>query len=79
MHSPQHNFTLVFTYMKMMCFYHFNVPYHRIFDLFTNKYTYLQVRIKSLPFIIHTTYDKIFYVKLTHTICIDIIEIFLSL
>ena len=43
----------------MVCFYHFNVPYLRISDLFTDKYTYLQVSVKSLSFIIHEIFDKI--------------------
>ena len=79
MHSPQHNFTLVFTYMNMVCFYHVNVPYFRIFDLFTNKYTYLQVRIKSLSFIIHAIYDKISYAKLTHTFALILSRFFVTL
>lgn len=58
MHSTQNNFTLVIPYMKMVCFYHFNIPYLRIFDLFTDKYTYLQVSVKSLSFIIHAIFDK---------------------
>ena len=58
MHSTQNNFTLVIPYMKMVCFYDFNIPYLRIFDLFTDKYTYLQVSVKSLSFIIHAIFDK---------------------
>ena len=44
--------------MKMVCFHHFNIPYLRIFDLFIDKYTYLQVSVKSLSFIIHAIFDK---------------------
>ena len=69
MHSPQNNFTLVIPYMKMVCFYHSNVPYLRISDLFTDKYTYLQVSVKSLSFIIHEIFD-------TNLYCINIIEFF---
>ena len=53
----------------MVCFYHCNVPYLRISDLFTDKYTYLQVSVKSLSFIIHEIFD-------TNLYCIYIIEIF---
>ena len=45
-------------HMHVVCFYQFNIPYIIIFDLFTKKYTYLQVSIKNLSFISHAVYDK---------------------
>ena len=65
----KNNFTLVFTHMNLLCFHHLNVTYLRIFDLFTNKHTYLQVSIKSLSLIIHAIFKK-FYINVTHTVCI---------
>lgn len=45
-------------HMHVVCFYQFNIPYIIIFDLFTKKYTYLQVSIKNLSFISHAVYHK---------------------
>lgn len=45
-------------HMPVVRFYQFNIPYIRIFDFFTKKYTYLQVSVKNLSFISHAVYDK---------------------
>ena len=45
-------------HMPVVRFYQFNIPYIRIFDFFTKKYTYLQVSVKNLLFISHAVYDK---------------------
>ena len=64
MHVLQNDFVDVFTHMKMVCYYHFNITYLTIIRL-TTKYIYFQINIKSTSFTTYAIYDKNSYLKFT--------------